>query len=135
MTSLSTGEMQMILIAKALFHNAKIISFDEPTSALTDREVDRLLKMIMELKDQGITILYITHRLDEVFAIADRASILRDGTYITTLNMKDTSKEELIRHMVGRDVSAYAVRIIPCAPPARWCWKPGTCARTVYLNT
>ena len=94
-TSLSTGEMQMILIAKALFHNAKIISFDEPTSALTDREVDRLLKMIMELKDQGITILYITHRLDEVFAIADRASILRDGTYITTLNMKDTSKEEL----------------------------------------
>ncbi|MDU1139180.1 sugar ABC transporter ATP-binding protein [Enterocloster bolteae] len=89
-TSLSTGEMQMILIAKALFHNAKIISFDEPTSALTDREVDRLLKMIMELKDQGITILYITHRLDEVFAIADRASILRDGTYITTLNMKET---------------------------------------------
>ena len=115
-TSLSTGEMQMILIAKALFHNAKIISFDEPTSALTDREVDRLLKMIMELKDQGITILYITHRLDEVFAIADRASILRDGTYITTLNMKDTSKEELIRHMVGRDVSAYAVRNNPlCA--------------------
>ena len=72
--------------------------------------------MIMELKDQGITILYITHRLDEVFAIADRASILRDGTYITTLNMKDTSKEELIRHMVGRDVSAYAVRNNPlCA--------------------
>lgn len=134
-TSLSTGEMQMILIAKALFHNAKIISFDEPTSALTDREVDRLLKMIMELKDQGITILYITHRLDEVFAIADRASILRDGTYITTLNMKDTSKEELIRHMVGRDVSAYAVRNNPLCAAGRWCWKPGTCARTVYLNT
>ena len=115
-TSLSTGEMQMILIAKALFHNAKIISFDEPTSALTDREADRLLKMIMELKDQGITILYITHRLDEVFSIADRASILRDGKYIATLNMKETSKEELIRHMVGRDVSAYAVRNNPlCA--------------------
>lgn len=115
-TSLSTGEMQMILIAKALFHNARIISFDEPTSALTDREVDRLLKMIMDLKAQGITILYITHRLDEVFAIADRASILRDGKYITTLNMKETSKEELIRHMVGRDVSAYAVRNNPlCA--------------------
>ena len=91
-----------------------------------------MLKMIMELKDQGITILYITHRLDEVFAIADRASILRDGTYITTLNMKETSKEELIRHMVGRDVSAYAVRNNPCAPPVRWCWKPGTCARTGY---
>lgn len=115
-TSLSTGEMQMILIAKALFHNAKVISFDEPTSALTDREVDKLLKMIIELKAQGITILYITHRLDEIFAIADRASILRDGKYITTLDISKTSKEELIRHMVGRDVSAYAVRNKPlCA--------------------
>ena len=114
--ALSTGEMQMILIAKALFHNAKIISFDEPTSALTDREVDRLLKMILELKAQGITILYITHRLDEVFAIADRASILRDGKFVGTLNIKETTKEELIRHMVGRDVSAYAVRNNPlCA--------------------
>lgn len=108
--TLSTGEMQMILIAKALFHNAKIISFDEPTSALSDKEVDRLLKLILELKSQGITILYITHRLDEVFAIADRASILRDGKYITTLEIKNTTKEELIRCMVGRDVSAYAVR-------------------------
>ncbi len=108
--SLSTGEMQMILIAKALFHNARIISFDEPTSALTDREVDRLLQLIMELKAQGITILYITHRLDEVYAIADRASILRDGKYICTLQIKETKKDELIRHMVGRDVSAYAVR-------------------------
>lgn len=112
-TSLSTGEMQMILIAKALFHNARIISFDEPTSALSDREVNRLLKIIMELKSQGITILYITHRLDEVFAIADRASILRDGNYITTLNRRETSKEEMIRYMVGRDVSAYAVRKKP----------------------
>lgn len=114
--SLSTGEMQMILIAKALFHNARVISFDEPTSALTDREADRLLKLILELKSQGITILYITHRLDEVFAIADRASILRDGKYISTMNIKETSKEELIRYMVGRDVSAYAVRNNPlCA--------------------
>lgn len=114
--SLSTGEMQMILIAKALFHNAKVISFDEPTSALTDREVKKLLKMILDLKGQGITILYITHRLDEVFAIADRSSILRDGQYICTLEMKKTSKEELIRYMVGRDVSAYAVRNHPlCA--------------------
>lgn len=111
--TLSTGEMQMILIAKALFHSAKIISFDEPTSALTDREVDRLLEIIEELKGQGITILYITHRLDEVFRIADRASILRDGKYICTKNIKDISKETLINSMVGRDVSAFAVRHKP----------------------
>lgn len=111
--TLSTGEMQMILIAKALFHNAKVISFDEPTSALTDREVDRLLEIIKELKTQGITILYITHRLDEVFRIADRASILRDGKYICTKNVKDISKEILINNMVGRDVSAFAVRNKP----------------------
>lgn len=108
--SLSTGEMQMILIAKALFHNARVISFDEPTSALTDKEADSLLKLILELKSRGITILYITHRLDEVFAIGDRASILRDGRYISTLNLRETTKETLIRQMVGRDVSAYAVR-------------------------
>lgn len=113
---LSTGEMQMIQIAKALFHNARIISFDEPTSALTDREVNRLLDIIRELKANGITILYITHKLDEVFAIADRASILRDGHYINTLEIKKTTKEELIRNMVGRDISAYAVRNKPfCA--------------------
>lgn len=111
--SLSTGEMQMIQIAKALFHNARIISFDEPTSALTDREVDRLLQIISELKANGITVLYITHRLDEVFKIADRASILRDGRYISTLNVKDITKEILINNMVGRDVSAFAVRHKP----------------------
>lgn len=113
---LSTGEMQMILIAKALFHNARIISFDEPTSALTDKEVDRLLKIIGELKAQGITILYITHRLDEVFRIADRASILRDGKYICTVEINKITKEKLIQNMVGRDVAAFAVRHKPpCA--------------------
>ena len=113
---LSVGEMQMILIAKALFHNAKVISFDEPTSALTNREVDRLMEIIDELKSQGITILYVTHRLDEVFRIADRASILRDGKFSQTLNIKDITKKELIQNMVGREVSAFAVRNKPlCA--------------------
>lgn len=113
---LSVGEMQMILIAKALFHNAKVISFDEPTSALTNREVDRLMEIIDELKSQGITILYVTHRLDEVFRIADRASILRDGKFVKTLNIKDITKKELIQNMVGREVSAFAVRNKPlCA--------------------
>lgn len=111
--SLSTGELQMILIAKALFHNAKIISFDEPTSALTDKEVDKLISVIGELKARGITILYVTHRLDEVFRIADRVSILRDGHYVCTHNISEINKEALIRNMVGRDVEAFAVRKKP----------------------
>lgn len=115
-SSLSTGEKQLIQIAKALFHNAKVISFDEPTSALADKEVDRLLNIIMDLKNQGITVLYITHRLDEVFRIADKASILRDGKYIGTYTVKEITKELLIKNMVGREVSAYAVRSKPlCA--------------------
>lgn len=115
---LSTGEMQMIQIAKALFHNASVISFDEPTSALTEKEVRRLLELVVELKNNGITILYITHKLDEVFAVADRASILRDGHYIGTMEIQNTTKAELIRNMVGRDISAYAVRNKPlCAAP------------------
>lgn len=111
--TLSTGEMQMIQVAKALFHNAKVISFDEPTSALTDREIDRLMDLILDLKDKGITILYITHRLDEVFRICDRASILRDGKYIATFEIENITKGDLIKSMVGRDVSAYAVRNQP----------------------
>lgn len=115
-STLSVGEMQMILIAKALFHKARVISFDEPTAALTDREVDRLFAVIAELKAAGITILYVTHRLNEVFKIADRASILRDGNYICTRKIADITREELIQNMVGRDVSAFAVRVKPlCA--------------------
>lgn len=114
--NLSVGEVQMIVIAKALYQNAKIISFDEPTSALSDKEAENLLNVIEELKSAGITILYVTHRLDEVFKIADRATILRDGKYIGTYNIKDITKQQLINNMVGRDVSSFAVRNKPfCA--------------------
>jgi ABC-type sugar transport system ATPase subunit len=108
--TLSTGEMQMIAIAKGLYHNAKLISFDEPTAALTNQEVNTLFSIIDDLKSNGITILYVSHRLDEVFQICDRATVLRDGKHIDTFNIKDVTREELIKKMVGRDVSAYAVR-------------------------
>lgn len=108
--NLSVGEVQMIVIAKALYQNAEIISFDEPTSALSDNEVESLLNIIEELKSAGITILYVTHRLDEVFRIADRATILRDGTYVGTYDIKDMTKQQLINKMVGRDVSSFAER-------------------------
>lgn len=108
--SLSTGEMQMIAIAKALYHEAKVISFDEPTASLTNREVNALFSIIKNLKENGITILYVSHRLDEVFEICDRATVLRDGKHIETFNIQDVTKEQLIKKMVGRDVAAYAVR-------------------------
>lgn len=114
--NLSVGEVQMIVIAKALYQNATVISFDEPTSALSDQDADNFLNVVKELKESGMTILYVTHRLDEVFEVCDRATILRDGKYIGTYDIDKTSKEELINNMVGRDVSSFAVRKKPfCA--------------------
>lgn len=113
---LSAGKKQMIQIAKALYMNAKVISFDEPTSSLSNAEVKTLFGIIRDLKKQGITILYISHKMDEIFEICDRASILRDGCYITTLDLKETTEEVLVQNMVGRDVSMFAQRLKPsCA--------------------
>ncbi|MDD3412966.1 MAG: sugar ABC transporter ATP-binding protein [Lachnospiraceae bacterium] len=109
--NLSAGEMQMMAIAKALFHHSKIISLDEPTTSLTLKETEALFEVIRQLKKDGITILYVSHRLEEIFQICDSASILRDGKYIKSLNIADTNRAELIRNMVGRDVSAVAGRI------------------------
>lgn len=109
-TGLSAGEMQMIAIAKALYHKAEIISFDEPSSSLSNKEVEILLNIIKELKAQGITILYISHRIDEIFKISDRITVLRDGSYVNTFNTEEINHEILIKSMVGRDVSAFAVR-------------------------
>ena len=108
---LTAGEMQMLAIAKALFHNAQVISLDEPTASLTTGETASLFKIIRELKESGITIIYVSHRLEEIFQICDRATILRDGVYITTLEVGKITRETLIRHMVGRDVNAVASRM------------------------
>ncbi|MHB1393856.1 MAG: sugar ABC transporter ATP-binding protein [Clostridia bacterium] len=110
---LSAGEMQMLAIAKALFNKAQIISFDEPTASLTNAEAETLFKIIRELKNNGITIIYVSHRLDEIFKIADRATVLRDGKFISTYDTADITKEKLIQNMVGRDVAAFAVRNRP----------------------
>ncbi|TCW38026.1 monosaccharide ABC transporter ATP-binding protein (CUT2 family) [Thermohydrogenium kirishiense] len=110
---LSVGEMQMIAIAKALYHNAKIISFDEPTSSLSKAEIDKLFEIIKELKANGTTIIYVSHKLDEIYEIVDRATILRDGKYIGTYDVASTPRKELIKKMIGRDVSSYAQRLKP----------------------
>lgn len=111
--NLSIGEMQMISFAKALFHNAKVISLDEPTASLTSSETKTLFQIIRELKSNNITIIYVSHRLEEIFDIADRATVLRDGKFIKTYDVEKTSKNELIKSMVGRDVSSFAKRNKP----------------------
>lgn len=110
---LGVGDLQMMAIAKSLYHNADVISLDEPTSALSTTEIEKLFSIVRELKKKGLTIIFISHKLDEIFEIADRITILRDGEFIGTKNIKDTNKAELIRMMVGRDVSEYAVRMQP----------------------
>ena len=110
---LGVGDLQMMAIAKSLYHNADVISLDEPTSALSTPEIEKLFKIVKELKSKGLTILFISHKMDEIFEIADRVTILRDGEYIDTKNINETNKAELIRMMVGRDVSEYAVRTQP----------------------
>lgn len=113
MSSLSTGQKQMISIAKALEVNAQIISFDEPTSSLSDAEAEVLFDIIRQLHEKGITILYISHKMNEIFSLCDRATVLRDGKYITTLDMKTATRDQMIRAMVGRDVAMFATRSIP----------------------
>ena len=107
---LSAGDLQMIAIAKALFHNSKVVSLDEPTASLTNKETDALFETILKLKRNLITVIYVSHRLEEIFKIADRATILRDGAYINTLEVANTSREEIISNMVGRNVNLTDVR-------------------------
>jgi len=103
--SLSIAEQQVLEIAKALSRDAKVIAFDEPTSSLSDREVNRLFDVMRELKRQGRVIIYVSHRLQEVFDICDSVTILRDGKVIDTYgNMSDLSQDDLIRNMVGRSI-------------------------------
>ncbi|MGN9163961.1 sugar ABC transporter ATP-binding protein [Tissierellaceae bacterium HCP3S3_D8] len=108
---LSVSKQQMVEIAKALSTNAKILIMDEPTSALTSREIDDLFTIIKRLKSEGHGIVYISHRLEELEHIVDRVMILRDGQYITSMDYKDTSLREIIAYMVGREITEKFPRI------------------------
>ena len=99
--TLTTGYQQLVEIAKALSHKVKILVMDEPSASLTTNEVEIMFKIIKKLKASGVTIIYISHRLDEIFEITDRVSILRDGKMIKTVNTCDTNRQELISMMVG----------------------------------
>ncbi|MCR4402341.1 MAG: sugar ABC transporter ATP-binding protein [Firmicutes bacterium] len=102
--SLRMGERQMIEIARALLRNTKVLVLDEPTSSLTERETKVLFGLMRELASRGVSIVYISHRLDEIFEVCNRATVLRDGQKVGTVDIASTAKMELIRMIVGRDL-------------------------------
>ncbi|OHD11573.1 MAG: D-xylose ABC transporter ATP-binding protein [Spirochaetes bacterium GWD1_27_9] len=103
--NLGVGEQQLVEIAKAIAKNADILILDEPTAALTETEADNLLNILKELKAKGVTCIYISHRLKELFQIADRMTILRDGKTVCTEERKDLTEDKLIAKMVGRELT------------------------------
>ncbi len=113
MRDLSVAEIQTVEIAKALVHNARVIIMDEPTSAISQREVDALFGMIGDLRRQGVAIIYISHKMDEIFRIADTITVLRDGRYIATHDAADLDRDRLIALMVGRSLTPASSSELP----------------------
>lgn len=101
---LSVGKQQLIEIAKALMTNAEVIIMDEPTAALTDREIDTLFQVINRLKQKDVSFIYISHRMEEIFAVCDRITVLRDGISIGTKKIQETNFDEIVSMMVGRQL-------------------------------
>jgi rhamnose transport system ATP-binding protein len=110
-SGLSIADQQMVEIAKALSLNARVIVMDEPTAALSTREVERLFTVARALRAEGAALLFITHRLTEVYALCDRVTVLRDGRFVSTDLLTDVTEDELIRRMVGRDLGALFPKI------------------------
>ena len=102
MKNLTVGKQQMCEIAKAISHKAEVIIFDEPSAALTEKEIADLFEIIRDLRKKNLGIVYISHRMDEIKTITDRVTVMRDGGYVGTLITKDSTKEDIINMMVGR---------------------------------
>ncbi len=102
MSDLTVGKQQMVEIARAVSHNLKVLILDEPSAALTEKEIDDLFVIMRDLAKQGVAMIYISHRLDEIGVITDRVTVLRDGEYVGTKVTKELTKEEMINMMVGR---------------------------------
>lgn len=130
-SQLRVAEQQLVEVAKALSLNARILIMDEPTSALADTEVHQLFDVIKGLTKEGVGILYVSHRLEELEAIADRVNVLRDGTWVGSTPMVQTTRQELIHMMVGRDVTALPRRSYSSAPAKS---KPRLSVRNLRLT-
>ncbi|MDE2510224.1 MAG: sugar ABC transporter ATP-binding protein [Elusimicrobia bacterium] len=124
---LGAGQRQLVEIAKALRRDARILILDEPTAALAEAEARRLMELVRELRNQGIGIIYISHRLEEIDHLADRVTVLRDGSTVSTRPASEASREVLIRDMVGREIGDLFPRRAPALGPVRLEAK-GLCA-------
>ena len=118
--SLSIAEQQMVEIARAVHANSKILVMDEPTTALSSRESEKLFAIVRQLRQEGLAIIYISHRMAEVYELSDRVSVLRDGTYVGTILRSEMTPELVVKMMVGRDLSSFykkTERFTPKVPP------------------
>jgi ribose transport system ATP-binding protein len=106
-SSLSLSERQLVEIARAVHHNSRILIMDEPTTTLSERETEMLFALMRQLQRDGIAMIYISHRMNEVYQLSDRVSVLRDGEYIGTLNRDEISPDKIVRMMVGRELSTF----------------------------
>ena len=116
--SLTVGRQQMVEIAKAVSHDSRLLVLDEPTAALTQPEVEELFAIMNDLRAKGIGMIYISHRMDEITRISDRVTVMRDGEYIGTVNTAETSKDEIVRMMVGRVIYGEQKSHSTCPPDA-----------------
>jgi ABC-type sugar transport system ATPase subunit len=103
-SNLSVGQQQMVEIARALSYKAEVLIMDEPTASLTDKEINKLFEIIKDLKKQGVAIVYISHRMEEIFKISDRYTVLRDGEWVDSGTIEQTNPDHLVRLMVGREL-------------------------------
>jgi ribose transport system ATP-binding protein len=111
--NVSIAQRQMIDIAKALLFKSKIIILDEPTSSLTNTEIDRLFSVIDNLRNQGVGIIYVSHRMEELFQISDRITVLKDGKIVDTVDSNKVTRDDLVRMMVGRDIKVLEHKSVP----------------------
>ena len=102
---LSIGQKQLVMVAKAISWNPKVLVLDEPTTALSQADVENLFQIVRHLKAQGTSVIFVTHKLEEIFALTDRVTILRDGQVITTYNKEEYQRDQIISGMVGRELS------------------------------
>jgi ribose transport system ATP-binding protein len=102
---LSVGQKQLVQIVRALVDQPRVLALDEPTASLSEGEVEHLFRILRDLRSRGVTLFFVSHRLKEIQAIADRATVLRDGKFVATVPARETPREELVRHMAGREVA------------------------------
>ena len=134
-SDISVGMQQRVEILKMLYRDNEILIFDEPTAVLTPQEIDELMEIMRGFKKEGKSILFITHKLNEIMAVADRCTVLRKGKYMGTVDIKDTTKEELSRMMVGRDVQLQVDKSPLTRAMSCWTWRVSPSTTTSARRT